>query len=30
VASETAERELAYPGESGKFPKPEIKDMSLI
>ena len=30
VASETAEREPAYPGESGKFPKPEIEDMSLI
>ena len=30
VASETTEREPAYPGESGKFPKPEIEDMSLI
>lgn len=30
MASETVEKELAYPGQSGKFPKPEIEDMSLI
>lgn len=30
VASETAERVTAYLGESGKFPKPETEDMSLI
>ena len=30
VASETAERVTAYLGESGKLPKPETEDMSLI